>query len=327
MTFAIIGAGMAGLSCAAALKASGHTVRLFDKGRGPGGRMSTRRMETPIGEVRWDHGAQFFTARDERFQRAVSSWIDQGAVAEWNGDFVEINASGQRHASKLDKRYVGVPGMNGVIKHMASDQSVEWSRRAQSITGSPNKWHIEFEDSSREGPFSNIIVAVPAEQATDLLKDVAPSLAAGAASVRSAPCWAVMLAFDAPLECGFDAVKISEQPLSWVARNVSKPHREAGETWVLHASPLWSRAHVNLEKEDAAALLIKNFRDIAGGPDPVFSAAHRWLYAMIEKSAEGAPFGWDDAASIGACGDWYIAPRVEAAWLSGAMLADGIKSS
>jgi predicted NAD/FAD-dependent oxidoreductase len=62
MDFAIIGAGMAGLACADALKEAGHNVALFDKGRGPGGRMSTRRMETPLGEVAFDHGAQYFTA-------------------------------------------------------------------------------------------------------------------------------------------------------------------------------------------------------------------------------------------------------------------------
>ena len=51
MTTAIIGAGIAGLACAQKLKQAGRSVKLFDKGRGPGGRMSTRRMQTPIGEV------------------------------------------------------------------------------------------------------------------------------------------------------------------------------------------------------------------------------------------------------------------------------------
>ena len=61
MQFAIIGAGMAGIACADALQAAGHAVAVFDKGRGPGGRMSTRRMETPLGTVAFDHGAQYFT--------------------------------------------------------------------------------------------------------------------------------------------------------------------------------------------------------------------------------------------------------------------------
>ena len=71
MTIAIIGAGMAGLSAALALKAAGRNPVLFDKGRGPGGRMSARRAQTPLGEVRFDHGAQFFTARDPDFVQFI----------------------------------------------------------------------------------------------------------------------------------------------------------------------------------------------------------------------------------------------------------------
>jgi predicted NAD/FAD-dependent oxidoreductase len=54
----IVGAGIAGLACAQGLVRHGHDVVLFDKGRGPGGRMSTRRMETPRGLAHIDHGAQ-----------------------------------------------------------------------------------------------------------------------------------------------------------------------------------------------------------------------------------------------------------------------------
>ncbi|MGA8880775.1 MAG: FAD-dependent oxidoreductase, partial [Azonexus sp.] len=56
---ALIGAGIAGLSCATALQQAGLKVSLFDKGRGPGGRMSTRRGD----DWQCDHGAQYFTAR------------------------------------------------------------------------------------------------------------------------------------------------------------------------------------------------------------------------------------------------------------------------
>ena len=56
---AVIGAGLAGLSCATALQAAGVVVRVYEKSRGPAGRMSTRRGDG------WqcDHGAQYFTVR------------------------------------------------------------------------------------------------------------------------------------------------------------------------------------------------------------------------------------------------------------------------
>ena len=83
MRYAIVGAGMAGLACAEALKQAGHSVVLFDKGRGAGGRMSTRRLPTSLGEVAIDHGAQYFTARDPAFKNLVSTWRDQGIAVPW----------------------------------------------------------------------------------------------------------------------------------------------------------------------------------------------------------------------------------------------------
>ena len=315
---------MAGLSCAQQLIAAGQDVQLFDKGRGPGGRMSTRRMKTPIGEIRWDHGAQFFTAREERFQKAVETWQADGVVAEWNGTFLELGTGSSQISEKSDTRYVGAPGMNEIIRRMSNGLKVDWGQRAVSLEGSPGNWSIKFEDGSAAGAFERIVIAVPSEQAIDLMQGPAPQLADHAASVSSAPCWAVLLAYDAPLEAGFDGARISGAPLSWIARNSSKPGRGDAEAWVLHASPDWSRQHVDEQKEEIAAKLVRNFRAMSGAPEPVFSAAHRWLYAMIEPRMQAQNFGWDGATQIGTCGDWCIAPRVESAWLSGALLADHI---
>lgn len=49
LPIAVIGAGLAGLSCAQALLQAGHAVHVFDKSRGPSGRMSTRRAEDAAG--------------------------------------------------------------------------------------------------------------------------------------------------------------------------------------------------------------------------------------------------------------------------------------
>jgi predicted NAD/FAD-dependent oxidoreductase len=67
MRFGIVGAGMAGLACAEGLASEGHEGVLLDKGHGPHGRMSTRRMQTSAGEAHFDYGAQYFTVRDEAF--------------------------------------------------------------------------------------------------------------------------------------------------------------------------------------------------------------------------------------------------------------------
>lgn len=71
---AIIGSGMAGLSAAHALAAAGLNVQLFDKSRGSGGRMASKRSDA--GSL--DLGAQYFTARDRRFVEVVQQWQARG---------------------------------------------------------------------------------------------------------------------------------------------------------------------------------------------------------------------------------------------------------
>jgi len=115
-TIAIIGAGLAGAAAGRSLQEAGHQVTLFDKGRGPGGRMSTRRMETALGTVRLDHGAQFFTVRGEGLTKAVVGWTAAGACAPWQGKLIKIDADGTSEPLGGDDRYVGVGGMNQVVK-------------------------------------------------------------------------------------------------------------------------------------------------------------------------------------------------------------------
>ncbi len=314
---AIIGAGMAGLSCAQVLTREGYDVRLFDKGRGPGGRMSTRRAETSLGELRWDHGAQYFTARSQAFGAAVAEWEAAGAVAEWTGRFVRVGSDGQIRADDTRRRLVGVPGMNDVIRHMASPLRIEWAARVKGISGRPGDYRLVFEDGAEAGPFAKFVIAVPAEQVPDLVGELAPELAGIARVARSAPCWTVMLAFDETFESPFDAARIETGPLSWIARNVSKPGRGTGETWVLQAGPAWSQTHIEDTPETVIAELGAHFSQIVPAGEPVHTGAHRWRFARVEQPAPAEDELSAAARGIFACGDWARSARVEAAWLSG----------
>ena len=79
----IIGAGLAGLSAANDLHRAGLNVLIVDKGRGLGGRLAGRR----IGNATFDHGAQFMTARNSRFQASVAEWIEAGVADEWYSSY------------------------------------------------------------------------------------------------------------------------------------------------------------------------------------------------------------------------------------------------
>lgn len=305
MRVAVVGAGMAGLACGEALVAAGHPVVLFDKGRGAGGRMSSRRMATPLGEVGFDHGAQYITARDPAFRAQVQAWSAAGLVEPWP-------AAGE-------DAWVGAPAMNAPLKAMSADLDVRWKVRVETLTREAGGWRVGGGDLD-EGGYDAVLCALPAEQAAALLGAVAPAFAARAAATQSDPCWTVMAGFADRLPIGADVLRRAGD-VAWAARNSSKPGRSGPESWVVQASPDWSRLHLERSETEVTGELLASFYAVAETAPraTVALAAHRWRYARSGASGEGAL--WNAGAGLGACGDWLSGPRVECAWLSGRQLA------
>lgn len=303
---AIVGAGMAGLACATRLGTSGIKVTLFDKSRGPGGRMSTRRMETRLGEVAFDHGAQYFTARDPAFIEQVHAWAEVGIVAPWP-------------AAGADA-WVGVPAMNSPVRLMAEACEVHWSSRIEALEKHQDGWMLGGA-AAEQRRFDAVVIAVPAEQAGPLLRPFDASMAALADAANAAPCWTVMAAFANPIASTPDAVR-GQGILGWAARNSAKPGRQGQEAWVLQATPEWSHRHLEDAAEDVVRSLLASLAAELDAqlPAPVTAIAHRWRYARYGSTEDqGVP--WNPALALGTCGDWLLGPRVECAWLAGARLA------
>ena len=308
MRIAIVGAGMAGLSCGQRLSRLGHEVRLFDKGRGPGGRMATRRMEDGGTTLHFDHGAQYFTARDPRFVEQVAHWEASGVAARW--------------AAAGDDAWVGTPAMNAPLKAMAGELGVQFGTRIEQLVRDGEGWQIDGEGAP-DARFDAVLVAVPAEQAGPLLQPHAPAMATLADQTASDPCWTLMAGFEAPLALVQDTLR-QRGPIGWAARNNAKPGRANEECWVIQASPEWSRAHLEDNAETVAAALLAELAEANGGPLPrqLGATAHRWRFARSGTAGEEAL--WDAEQRIGVCGDWLIGPRVEAAYMSGLLLAEAV---
>ena len=308
MRIAIVGAGMAGMSCGQRLSRLGHEVRLFDKGRGPGGRMATRRMEDGGTTLHFDHGAQYFTAREPRFVEQVAHWEASGVAARW--------------AAAGDDAWVGTPAMNAPLKAMAGELGVQFGTRIEQLVRDGEGWQIDGEGAP-DARFDAVLVAVPAEQAGPLLQPHAPAMATLADQTASDPCWTLMAGFEAPLALVQDTLR-QRGPIGWAARNNAKPGRASEECWVVQASPEWSCAHLEDNAETVAAALLAELAEANGGPLPrqLGATAHRWRFARSGTAGEEAL--WDAEQRIGVCGDWLIGPRVEAAYMSGLLLAEAV---
>lgn len=329
LSVAVIGAGVAGLTCARRLHDAGLDVVVFDKARGPSGRMSTRRTETGIA---FDHGAQYFTARSPAFANEVAAWARAGCVDAWAGRFGDLRRGLFIPQSPRRVRWVGRPRMSAIARHLATGLdlrtgcSVGAIDRPSAAGASPRgSWRLTDNDGRKLGTYDDVVVAVPAPQAAPLLAP-SPELAGVAATATLESCLALMIVFEHRLDLPFDAARSTTGPFSWLARDSSKPGRSGQETWVAHASPGWSAAHLELETAERTSALLAAFAETTGvSQQPVALTSHRWRYARVVTPAAapgGLPFLYDASARLGACGDWLVGPRVEAAWCSGAALSD-----
>ncbi|EJT86123.1 FAD dependent oxidoreductase [Pseudomonas putida S11] len=312
---AIIGAGIAGLSAAQALQKAGQSVHLFDKGHGSGGRMASKRSEAGA----LDLGAQYFTARDRRFVEQVQQ-SGLPPVGPRNGSHSCTTTAMVNSAPPPTSRRAGwaVPRMSAITRGLLKDVTVNFGCRIAEVFRGKQYWHLQDTEGCSHGPYSRVVIAVPAPQATPLLA-ATPKLAAVAAGVQMEPTWAVALAFQTPLDTPMQGCFVQDNPLDWLARNRSKPGRdEQLDTWVLHATSDWSRQHIDLPKEEVIEQLWGEFAELVGCvvPAPTFALAHRWLYARPSSNHEWGALA-DADQGLYACGDWCLSGRVEGAWLSG----------
>lgn len=299
----VIGSGLAGISAASHLSKAGIHVTIVDKGRGPGGRMATRRLTLPDGaQTAIDHGAQFIRARDPRFHR----YLTEAGVADWP-------AAGPGSC-------VGVPGNRSLAEAGLVGLNPVQQTEVTSVSRTTDGWRARLigPDGARSaGPFDCVLCTAPAAQAARLFPDAAQSLSA----VRMAPCWAAMLVFSTPVD-GPDLLTDDRDDavLSWAAREGGKPGRlPEPERWILHAAPGWSRAHL----EDPAETVLDHMQQAwldrleqSAPPPRLLAKAHRWRYARVEQPL-GAPYHPVADGSAVLAGDWCLGPRAEAAFLSG----------
>jgi renalase len=323
VSVAVIGGGLAGVVCAHTLTAQRRlTVQVFEQKPEVGGRMYTQRA----GQYQFDVGAQYFTVRAARFQSYVDAWRAEGLVAEWTGRLGMLT-NGRLSDCEEKRRYVGTPDMVAPVRQLARHCAVRHDIHVAHVHKEGSGWRLRATTGEDLGHYQVVVTAVPAPQAVPLLAE-APELADRAARVQMAGCWAVLLTFTPPLELPFDGAFVHNSPLSWLARDCSKPGRKSSDSWVLHGNPEWSDQHTDAPRELVIGWLTAALWQATGHPavQPVYAAAYHWPYALPLNPIDDVCL-FDPTVSIGACGDWCGGPRVEGALVSGLALAEQVLST
>lgn len=332
---AVIGAGIAGLSCAKRLNDLGHQVKVFDKSRGISGRCSTRTLE----DITFDHGAQFFTAKSNPFKAFVEEGLQRGLIAKW-----KPKMSGLQHESIW---YVGVPGMSSIGNLFDLNAKVQTLSEVNYLSFDEEVWGVHYFSNEKEvcEYFDQIILAIPAEQALHLCKNSSlkskdhsldmSKIVDFLSGIHMYPCWTIMLDTDKSFyeAWQYDAYQCLENQMNidviaWVARNTSKPLRQNSELkdqWIIQATPRWSEQHLETPGEVIIDLLIHEVEKLFGikiASSIVKAISHRWRYARVEESNLNKNFIRNTNLQMGICGDFFTKSRVESAYLSGYQLSE-----
>jgi renalase len=319
---AVIGAGISGLSCATHLQSLGFEVEVFEKSHGPSGRMSTRQGEG------WsaDHGAQYFTARDPLFRRALDAWIADGIAGRWNPRIGVFEKGRWRESGANEPRYVANPGMNMIGKHLASTLKLHLNQTIDQLIPINDRWQLGSKESGLFiSTFDFLVLALPAPQAAVLTKGLPSEIQEICHSVKMDGCWTVMARFSERPSLPFDAAFVNGEKISWICRNQSKPYRNGHESWTIHASAKWSQENIELTPQDASIQLLACAKQLGLDCSDAEISIHRWRYAsgFSDPSPE---FVFLPEFKLGLCGDWLNGGRVEGAWLSGRKLAGQIEN-
>lgn len=334
-TIAIIGAGISGLACARALHEAGFPLALFEKSRGPGGRMSSRRLGE---EAVVDLGAQFFSVRDPDFRRQVDSWLSQECASPWPTKLWQADGTGWHPHNDDRERFIGTPRMSAVTRHLAHGLPLTSGVCIKRLAREENRWWLVDQHEVRHGPFDQVVISAPSPQAMTLVDTHDPALFEACEAVLQRPCWTGWALFDAPLSTlsGVDddwqAVRLASGPLRFVTRNDRKPGRHGqGESLSLLARIEWSQEHLEEDADEVARHLLDALNDaLPGGaalPRPTRLGAHRWRYAQPDVFASGEAVNIDYRIGdhgLALCGDGWRGPRVEDAWLSGHHLGSAL---
>ena len=261
-TVTIIGAGLAGVACAAGLVAAGIGVRLVERGRSPGGRMASPLLHGR----RVDIGAGYFTVRDSGFRTVVERWESAGLARPWTDTFSVLEPGRDPRSTTGPMRWATPGGLRSLVRHELHGLAVE--------TGT----EITASASLSGGP---VVLAMPDPQAA--------RLAAVPQPVDYEPVISLVAGFDERQWTLRHAAFVHGHPdVEFIADDGAR-RGDGAPVLVLHSTAELARRHLS-EPGGAASPLVAGLRELLGVPEPAWTHVHRWSFAK-PLTAHDATFG------------------------------------
>ncbi len=342
---AVIGAGIAGLTCARKLQQAGYNVVVLEKSRGVGGRMATRRLYGTLA----DHGTCYLDPKQELFRKFADHLLTTGVLHEWTDSIYVLESDGRLHKPAPEDRYpryAPPQGMTAIAKVLATGLNLRLSRRALKLTlADAQRWQVTAErvEPDAIGQLETIcsrsvVVAVPAPQAVILLHSLTesvlpPEFMAQVEAVRFVPCFSAIAGYPARHYQDFfiqlldlRAITISnDSDLAWIGLDSSKRATPVQPVFVIQSTYGFAERYLEVaDLNSVGAMLLKKAAGFLAPwlATPEWLQVHRWRYAFPQTPLADLYLPAATPAPLVCAGDWCGGARVETAFLSGGNAAD-----
>ena len=319
--FCVIGSGISG-STIANLLSKKYSVDLFDKARGPGGRSSFKRLKGKIG---FDHGTQYISPISTYFKKFITDLIKKKVLKNWGGKHSFLNT--KKKEDKKHVKVIGAKGNNDISKYLLKNINCYFYKELKKIEHKNKKWALFFSDGDKKN-YSNLILTCPFPQLKKLTKRIIKHSFLDQRIKMNANI-TVMILLNKKIN-SVSSYFFDDPILGWAANeNTKKRFRTNKNLWTLQSTYKWANKKINknkINKKKNSQILIKKFFDLLKIKNikPQVIINHGWKYSSNSKPSKISSY-WNSSLKIGACGDWFVGPRLESGWISAMDLYKKIK--
>ena len=311
---AVIGAGITGITLANLLQKK-FNLTIFEKSRGVGGRMATRRAEP----YQFNHGAQYFKIENKEFKDFLQPLILNRIIKPLEVNQIEIlNKEVIKRTKIYNKQYFTAESkMNSVVKYLINNNfSIKLLCKIEKIIKENNKWFVIDSGQVSFGPYDWLIITIPPNQAKEILYNNFKFLDI-IKKIKMRSCYSLMLGFDKFEELDYDTALFLDEDIQWFSiRKVILENKEYYNL-LINSSYNFAEQNINGSEDKISDHLIKQVSDIlkCNLYNYEHKALHFWKYAMSEKNNNLGSLIDEDLKVI-VCGDWCMNGKVEGGFLS-----------
>ncbi|MEW6120560.1 MAG: FAD-dependent oxidoreductase [Pseudomonadota bacterium] len=309
MRAGIVGAGISGASCAGVLAAAGWEVDIFDKARGAGGRLSTRRMDEGWATL----GSPFISAKRDPFRSLLREWVRQGWLEPVRGKIWKGRATVSWTQAQLQNHYRPLIEPSQLVRNLMSGARFH----AQSRVARLEPRRIILESGETRGDYDCVICSVPTPQAIQLLGALPRLQARLQTDTHYRPVWSFIMRWEKGPSA--DVIQFDDELLNLAVRQT-----EGTGVWAVHSTHEFAETYLEVSVEEASTRAASALMGLLGLAWPVeVEAAHLWRMALPTMQQGGFWLG-DRENRVALIGDGIAGAGVERAWESGTRLAQAL---